>query len=555
MGTMANPWKHPTSGYYYIRRAVPKDLQPLLGGIYKKTLGTKELGSAKALFAAAWVESEAKFALARSQRDGGELLTARDVQQLAARWFTQELNSVEASGDFKAFLYPIAGEGLVSLRHYFDDIGKVSALVRPYIAQALTNYNLPPVPAGALYDSLVEAFSQHLLKLSDVALARHSGDWTAQPDVLPEEPLKVERKVKRHKLSEVFAQLKADKLATEGHTRTALKTCDEYEAVVLKFIELFGDLPVDQIDRQTIQDYRMLLQELPSKGEGIRGLSARQQIERAKAEGLPTLQATTIKTRLRILSAILGFAIQLGFINENPVSTSGVATRLAKSIAKSSSAQRRKDYTREELKKIFSSPLYTSAGWAPPRKDLGKALYWIPLLALYTGARREELAQLFVRDVRRGSEGIAYLSILETGDDEERTVKNAGSRRAVPIHPDLISLGFLEYVEGLPANGQVFPQLAPTEDGWYGKAFGKHWTKYLRGVAKLESSAPPSHGFRHTFKTLCREVGIPEDVHDALTGHSDGSVSRDYGSMPLERLSRELQRLPSIAHEVGLLVG
>ncbi|AZC49479.1 hypothetical protein C4K35_1886 [Pseudomonas chlororaphis subsp. piscium] len=555
MGTMATPWKHPTSGYYYIRRAIPKDLQAILGGLYKKTLGTKDPLTAKHLFAAAWLESEEKFALARSQRDGGTVLTSRDVQQLAARWFTKELSRLESSGDFKAFLYPLDGEShWGSLRDHFEDLGKVSGIIRPYIASALEVNHLPPVPTSSpLYGELVEAFSGHLFKLSDIALARLDGNWTVQPDVMPPAPLKVELQGKRHLLSQVFEEFRKDKLATEGETRTALKTAGEYHAVVLKFIELFGDPPVDQIGRQMIQDYRMALQQMPSKGDGIRGLNARQQIERAKEEGLPTLQAATIKTRLRTLSAVLGFGIRLGYIRENPVSASGIATRLAKSIAKSGGSRRRKDFTWDELKTIFTSQLYTSEGWSPPRKDLGKALYWIPLLAFYTGARREELTQLFARDVKKSPEGIPYLSILEADDDDERTVKTVGSRRAVPLHPDLIALGFLDYAKGLPKGGQLFPYLEPNDEGWYGKGYGKHWTKYLRGVVKLDSPASPSHGFRHTFKTLCRGVGIPEDVHDALTGHSDGSVSRDYGHMPLERLAQEIPKFPSIAREAGLL--
>jgi len=557
MGTMATPWKHPTSGYYYIRRAVPKDLQGTLGGIYKKTLKTRDPHIAKALFVAAWVESEAVFSAARAGIQGQSDLTPRDIQQLASRWFTKELQSLEAAQDFERYLLPAGDDdGPLTLGAHLDSANVPFGLVEGAITETLKAYGIRAEdPQTELYGQLYDAFSVYLLKLSGLALRRYEGDWVSAAKVLPEEPLTVEKPISidvMH-LAELFKKFKADKLASEGSNRTALKTADEYGAVVTKFIELFGDLPVNQISRQTIHDYRMALQEMPSKGDGIRGLSARQQIERAKAEGLPTLQPATIKTRLRVLSAVLGFGIHLGIIQENPVIASGVASRLAKSIAKAGGSRRRKDYTREELKVIFSSQLYTSEGWSPPKKDLGRSLYWVPLLALYTGARREELTQLFARDVKKSPEGISYLSILEADDDDERTVKTVGSRRAVPLHPDLITLGFLDYVKGVPKDGQLFPQLTPNSEGWYGKGFGKHWTKYLRGVVKLETTASPSHGFRHTFKTLCRGAGIPEEVHDALTGHSDGSVSRDYGSMPLERLAKEIPKFPSIAREVGLL--
>ncbi|MGR3967811.1 site-specific integrase [Pseudomonas sp. 910_23] len=472
---------------------------------------------------------------------------------------------MESSGDFTPYLIIDEEEGASGLRGILQDSSTVTGIVRPFISQALSAHKLPPVPSSSpLYGQLSEAFTSHLLKLSDIALARHGGNWTVKADVLPKEPLTVEIRSDSKALSEIFNQFKKDKLASEGSTRTALKTVDEYQAVVTKFIELFGDLPVHLIDRQVVQDYRMALQQMPAKGEGIRGMTARKQIEVAQSLGLPTLQAATIKTRLRVLSAVLGFALNLGHLQENPVVASGVAKRLAKSVAKGAGSRRRKDYSREELKKIFTSQLYTEEGWSPPIKDLGEALYWIPLLAVYTGARREELTQLFARDIKKSPEGIHYVSILGTLDDDEddgRTVKTEGSRRSVPLHPDLIALGFLEYVDGLPPGGQLFPALKPNKEGWYGKIYGKHWGIYLRTVAKLDSPASPSHGFRHAFKTLCRSCGIPEDVHDAFTGHSGGAsreasgstVSRDYGTMPLERLAQEIPKFPSIAREAGLL--
>lgn len=77
---------------------------------------------------------------------------------------------------------------------------------------------------------------------------------------------------------------------------------------------------------------------------------------------------------------------------------------------------------------------------------------------------------------------------------------------------------------------------------------------YLREVAELETPVSPSHGFRHSFKTMCRETGIPEEIHDAITGHDDGSVSRRYGERHLLKIQYEqLGRLPSTARLAGLL--
>ena len=116
----------------------------------------------------------------------------------------------------------------------------------------------------------------------------------------------------------------------------------------------------------------------------------------------------------------------------------------------------------------------------------------------------------------------------------------------IPLHADLIGRGLLAYVESLPA-GQLFPKLKPDPKGYFGANFGKRWASYLRETVKLATSASPSHGFRHTFKTLCREVGIPEDVHDAITGHAGRrQVARGYGRMPVTTMARELAKFPTL---------
>lgn len=69
----------------------------------------------------------------------------------------------------------------------------------------------------------------------------------------------------------------------------------------------------------------------------------------------------------------------------------------------------------------------------------------------------------------------------------------------------------------------------------------------MRGTVGIGESRKVFHSFRHTFKRLTRDAGIPEEMHDALTGHGDdkGSVGRRYGrgvSLPvLAARTREIQ--------------
>ena len=52
------------------------------------------------------------------------------------------------------------------------------------------------------------------------------------------------------------------------------------------------------------------------------------------------------------------------------------------------------------------------------------------------------------------------------------------------------------------------------------------------------------HSFRHTFKRMCRDAGIGEELYDALTGHSGGGVGRRYGGgFGLKALSEAIGRI------------
>lgn len=434
--------------------------------------------------------------------------------------------------------------------------GDWAALVTPHVKSALRAANLPmPVAGTPAAVRLHQAFEEHVYKLSDWALRRHEGVMVpAGLDVAPLAPLAAEQpkaaSIPRRTLAELFEAYKGAKVLTDGDTRSTRKSIKTFQATTVRFTELLGDLDIRDINRDAVSRFRAELARLPSRGEGTRGMTALQMIDKADAEGLPRLSEPTIRNQLRALSAVLNHGVRLQWLHENPVIASGVGRMATKAANRRVSASRkRKEYSRDEIRAIFASPVFSSPSASSPRADFGMAWYWLPLLMYYTGARREELAQLNVSDVRQADEGIWYLNILAVDDEEDgdRGVKTESSRRLIPLHADLLKRKFLNYVESLPQAGQLFPGLKPNRDGFYGANFGKHWGTYLRESLKLNSPASPSHGFRHTFKTLCRSVGMPEDVSDAITGHAGkGGVARDYGSMPLIRMAEAMNSFPSL---------
>jgi integrase len=551
---MAQPFRHPTTGAYYIRRKVPAELRQALGHEYKRSLKTRDPFEAKARFAEQWSLSEVAFSQARAQASGQDVMKPGDAEQLAARWFRAEQERlwrteafVEWLAEEKTAIDGATGEEhtfYMSLRDYADQDPEVDwrSVVQPIIERTLRRHGLPlPAKETVAYTHLFAAFGDHIERLSQWALNCHDGKPDAHStSVAPVAPIHAELVAnvpavraagKRHTLRDLFAEYSTRKKLNDGDTRSTKKTLAEFGAGIDDFIELHGNADLNALGRDMVAQYRAALAKMPVKAKGVRGLTVQQRIAKAEKEGLPRLSAPTIRNKLRGLSAVLSCGVELGWMHENPAIAGGAAKAAARTAAKRPhGAGQRKHYTHAELATIFKSPAFT-AQWAPPRADFGRAWYWLPLLLYYTGARREELAQLAVADVRRDEAAGWFLSILEVDDaDSRRTVKTEGSRRQIPVHPDLVERGFISYVQGLPDGGPLFPKVQPDRRGFYGTNIGKRWAAYLRDTVQLDSPASPSHGFRHTFKTLCREVGIPEEVHDAMTGHVGGrAVARGYG--------------------------
>lgn len=564
MNAMTKPWKHPQSGILYFRREVPADIRKIIGRReWKVSLRTRDFSAARPRFASELARCEETFAAARDQLAGQPRVLASDAPKLADRWAQGVMDFWDANPDaVQDFLIQSNESSDLTLACDAVDSSNPKArkaAIIEFLKMTLAEHNLPmPDDQELASRALVDAFFARWHDLCQIAFTRSTGNWRESLELpAAEKPLAVEQKAQQAtrsgpRLSEVFSAWADDKRLTDGDTRSTNKTISEFGATITRFIELFGDMPVDRITRALCQEFRTALSKLPTKGEGIRGLSAPEQIAKAEVEGLPTAGLATVKKQLRAMSAVLNFAAQrLDAIDEEPISASGMLRGIAKAARRAETRDAEdKHYSRSELAAIFTSPLFTG-NWQPPRSDFGQALYWLPLLMIYTGARREELAQLLVADVRQDDDsGIWYLSIAP---GEGKTVKTLSSRRKVPLHADLLALGFIDYRNSLTASGRLFPKLEEHPDNGYGHAVGKAWAKYLKEVVKLDSQASPSHGFRHAFKTLCREVGIETAVSDWITGHAAPNVGATYGSNPLCRMASELEKFPSIARTAGLL--
>lgn len=315
--------------------------------------------------------------------------------------------------------------------------------------------------------------------------------------VLAAAPETVER-VKGHTLTAVFQAWQ------EGKKRDAINKTKR----ALALVEAAGVIsPIEALTRQD-------------------GLKFRDHIN-------ATMAGTTGKTRSDVLAsvqALLNFAVkEKGWIDANPWSGTAIAK---------GRAQKREPWDHEALTKLLHSPL------TPDRRLDMAAQYWLPLLALMTGARQAEICQLRVDDVIQ-RDGVWLLDINEDG--EAKSVKSAAGERWVAIHSKLIELGFLAHVETMRKAGEslVFPGIL-TAKSRTASLYVSDWFRVRCRALGLYQKWRDFHALRTTVGTALRAVDPPlgEALITAVMGHEAGNVgAANYHRPAPKTLQRVIEAL------------
>lgn len=205
-------------------------------------------------------------------------------------------------------------------------------------------------------------------------------------------------------------------------------------------------------------------------------------------------------------------------------------------------------FTEPELRKIFDPASFMESTISSSRKQ-GRGrkverphLYWGPLLALYTGARANEIACLDVADfiMQAGIPCIqirhvarAKTNVIAHQSSSTKRTKNKDSRRLIPIHPDLYELGLQDYLDDLKDIGatRFFPHLPKDSRDKRDRYLSRDVNDYLKKVGVHEPRTKVLHSFRDT---VCDMLGVSDmdDVQaDQWTGHKNQSVKgRHYRS-------------------------
>lgn len=311
------------------------------------------------------------------------------------------------------------------------------------------------------------------------------------------------------------------------------------------FGELMGDQALDEITRAIIRKFSDELVRLPDKRQLVKRrfkcptASFPELIVLADVHGLPRLTVGAQHKMLDGLAEVFGWAEKETLISANPAKGLGAEATRASGTFRDKPHEQRQMFSDVDLARIFSAPWFANGKGNRTTKGVFFAYrpyyYWLPLLALFTGGRLNELSQLYLKDITE-IEGIPCIDFNLLGADKidadeadapeagDKSLKTISSRRVIPIHGQLQALGILEYVKALRAakHTRLFPELAYDSRKGYGKAAGKWFNERYLGV-KLRiprNGLKTFHSFRHNFATALGALDVATTAKSDLMGHA-----------------------------------
>lgn len=565
-------------GRYYLNIRVPKDLRPLYGkrDIIRKSLDTSDYREAVSLVRFEAFKLDAEFSAKRR-----EIAAAKRASQPPPE--LSEVSDREAHEIVTGFFV-----GLEKLSHeWWEDDGR--NLTDDELTESIDNLRIQQAAfsggtrniGGEDGSRALDLFIQKeglnipkdsaayrklrpLFRLAMLENTERTLDRADSRTVTPREPLfrdtfaftPTQPSRPRVTLGEMLTRFL--KWLTEADRKRVTQRTYELPARLLR--EVLGErTALDSITKDDVEKLFGLLRRAPSNAtKRYPGMSLEDAITAADKRGDDhRLSAKTLENYYNNIVAIFNFAVGKRLMSENP----------AKDRYSRQTFERKDDdkpkalFTTDKLNRLFRAPLYTGCrdddnGYATPGPNHPRrGRFWLPLLSLFHGFRANEVAQLYTEDVCE-AEGVPYFEIREEradGSKCDKRLKTKQSKRRVPIHPETLRIGFLDYVAERrrdTSHPRLFPDLPCGATGYFSDPFSKWFGRFLKSALGKESGAT-FHAFRHAFRDALSEAGVPIPDVEALGGWEliQRSAERGYGKGPSLRRLRdqiELVKFPDL---------
>ena len=293
----------------------------------------------------------------------------------------------------------------------------------------------------------------------------------------------------------------------ETNTKRADKWSPDTQRLVtgvkkLLFLYFNEDTPVYRITRDNLLEFRDILYKIPTKlaqKSRYKDKSLSQILKLGEKDDKlsePTIQ----KYMIRVIQ-FFNYCFDSGYIGKS------ITAKMNVKIDIDPSERAVLPYEASEARKIFE--IVTSikqSGKSPSSRIEASELYYVTMIAAYSGMRIKEITQLHKEDIVL-KDGI-YCFNINTNDG--KTTKTKNSIRFVPIHSKLIDLGLLEYVNS-KKSGNIF------------KVSNKDFSEIFRSQIQRKfidkDSKKTFYSFRHYFIDYLVQREVEANLIAQIVGH------------------------------------
>ena len=307
------------------------------------------------------------------------------------------------------------------------------------------------------------------------------------------------------------------------------KLHSEYKSIFDDLMEIIGDIPVKTITKEGVISYTNIQKKLPinrKKNPKYRDLTLE---EILKLKNVTPQSRLNVNKYLTRISTLMNWGKSRGYIDEN------LFTGMKVPLKKTEQRKRRQPFSTDDLRKILTPTTFFdwTLKFRHPLSDITKnqnSYYWVFPIGILSGMRTNEICQLRIEDIIQEKN----VWMFRVDESETTRVKTPSGIRRVPVHPNLISLGFLDYIERLQKDNEVrvFPSLTKSRDGYSSKVSRHYNEKFLRKLGIWKKQTKVLYSTRHTFINKCYSKSIDRDIIKSIVGHEPDFTIDVYGGNP-----------------------
>lgn len=544
---------HERNSVYYFRRKIPEELRSFYKGNteIKHSLHTSNYREAKEAALRRTVSTNVQFEMHKKslkcspRRD----LSFDELKDMAFVWLDEKAKQAEQ--EITSQYYTVEEHQDIDChldeeRHVYEDVTNDTALasIQEEMDDFLKQNNIFLDHKKEQYWQFYNMIRACSVKLVKARQSLYQGDYD------------ISHQPQQHSISPISSASQShitlgeliDEFIRNPKRRGVRESSNQSYRYLGKILDEYIGLQKDitDINRADCKKIRDVLCKIPPNAKKtFPKLSFQSIIQKTEKSQATVLSPTSVKDHMGRLSSLFKFAVEEEYITSNP------ARNLSYADTRRQNAKNARDpFTIEQLNTLFHQPLYVgciddgSNYHKEGEKIIRRSRFWIPLISLWSGMRMTEICQLRTDDIKQ-EDSIYYIDIC-LDDGGEKRLKSSNAERRVPLHPELIKIGFIEYWHKISKQKSeaLFPDLCVSSSERKYASF-RNWFARFHRKSGVKTSKTNFHSFRHCFRDAMREASISQERAYAIGGWSNGnSAGERYGAgVRIKTLHDEISKI------------